>query len=54
MQNNLPCKKSPSTSRTAEGEWEGKTSDRWGEMRRGRELEIGGLKPRTEMVGGDF
>jgi len=39
------------------GEWEGQTSDGWMEwwaMRRGCESEIGGSRPRTEMVGGDF
>jgi hypothetical protein len=29
MQYNLPCKKSPWTSRRAEGEWEGQTLDGW-------------------------
>ena len=41
----------------AEGEWECQTSGGWMEwwgMRRGWELEIGGTRPRTEMVGGEF
>jgi len=29
MQDNLPCKKKPWTSRRAEGEWEGQTLDGW-------------------------
>jgi len=49
--------KSPWTSRRAEGEWEVQTSDGWMEwwgMQRGWESEIGGTRPRIEMVGGDF
>ena len=57
MQDNLPCKKSPWTSRRAEGKWEGQTLDGWMEwwgMQRGWESEIGRARPRREMVGGDF
>ena len=43
-------RKSPWTSRRAEGECESQTSDGWmdGVMQRGWELEIGGLRPRTD------
>ena len=57
MQDNLPCKKInldklEGRRRVGCQTWDG-WKDKWG-MQRGWELETGGSRRRTEMVGGDF
>jgi hypothetical protein len=57
MQDNLPCKKITLDKPEGRSEWEDQTSDGWMEcrgMERGWESEIGGSRPWTVMVGGDF
>jgi hypothetical protein len=57
MQDNLPCKKI-TMDKTEGRRWVGRPNFRWMDrmmrMQRGWESEIGGARPRIEMVVGDF